>query len=347
MRYGWTTAAAAFVALLELLLVHDATCLTPPTPNTVHSNINDSSTSTTARALLLPHKLRQAWVTASVVAATLLYSHHGSTASAAETLDWNLLNGNVQLPTTITLDVTAAAASQSSHDSPHTNAASIHSHTSRCRLILRDPALIGAGAGGAVFRFADDSPTLLKVSWAGSAAQSVARECDTLQRLAEAKVQGVEQCLGQFPYGSKDDDERVMIVVEPYVKDAVSSIADLNDATKQGLAVAQVARTLVQMLAANSFTIDVQPLISPATGEVIFIDMTEAQTLHPPFSFLDTTLMSSFATEMLTLIPDTFLPLATKTVWLEIELLETDKGTTLSSEAMDILSSQLELSSTG
>jgi urease gamma subunit len=322
---------SCYILLALLLRVDDAACLTPRVV------ANDSRTTTKAQPLPAPHNrhklLRQAWVAASV-AATLLgttVNPHTATAVAAETLTWNLMNGSVQLPDTIRLD--RASASMTTSRSMNTPLIGV----------LRDPTLIGVGAGGAVFSFSDDSPTLLKVSWAGSA-KSVARECQTLQRLQGAHIQGAERCLGQFPYGS--DDERIMIVVEPYVKDAVASISDLHDTAQQGHAVEQVARTLVQMLAANVVTIDVQPLISQATGDVIFIDMTEAQTLHPPFTFLDTTLMASFTTEILTLIPESFQSLATQAVRQEIERLGTDEATTLSTEAMDILSSQLDFSST-
>jgi urease gamma subunit len=334
---------SCYILLALLLRVDDAACLT------LRVVANDSRTTTKAPPLPVPHKrardrhnrhklLRQAWVTASV-AATLLgtaVNAHTAPAVAAETLTWNLMNGSVQLPDTLRLD--SASASMTSMTTSRSSSTPFIG-------VLRDPTLIGVGAGGAVFTFSDDSPTLLKVSWAGSA-KSVARECLTLQRLQDAHIQGAERCLGQFPYGS-DDDERIMIVVEPYVKDAVASISDLHNTAQQGHAVAQVARTLVQMLAANVVTIDVQPLISQATGDVIFIDMTEAQTLHPPFTFLDTTLMASFTTEMLTLIPEAFQSLATQAVWQEIQRLETDEATTLSTEAMDILSSQLDFSSTG
>jgi hypothetical protein len=52
--------------------------------------------------------------------------------------------------------------------------------------------------------------------------------------------------------------------------------------------------------------------------------------------------MSSFATEMITLIPDSFSSMATKTIVQEIKSLATN-GTPLSSKAMEVLSSQLDL----
>jgi hypothetical protein len=305
----------AGIGVLLVLLVESATCL----------NVNIPS-------FVLPRKnnnLRHAFATASVMAVTTLLSPY---CAEAEMLEWNLLNGKVELPDTVKLDVKTRSST----------AAGGRATTTRT-LMLRDPTVIGVGGGGAVFRFANDSPTLIKVSWAGSA-KSVERECLTLQRLEEANVLGAERCLGQYPYTvtkDKEDKQRVMIAVEPYVRDGVASISDV-ETSKQSLAVTQVAQTLVQMLAANIITIDVQPLISKTTGEVIFIDMTEAQTLHPPFSFLDTTLMSSFATEMITLIPDSFKSMATKTILKEIYSMEAN-GTPLSSEAMEVLSSQLDI----
>ena len=200
------------------------------------------------------------------------------------------------------------------------------------RVALIKLQLIGAGGGGAVFAF-EDQHKLLKVSWEGSA-KSVERECRTLQLMEKSKVEASEHCLGQYSY----DKSRVMILVEPYVSDAVASVMQV-DPSKRTDAVEQIARTLVQMLAANIVTIDVQPLISKTTGKVIFIDMTEAQELKPPFTFLAKTLMSSFTTEMMTLIPDEDMSTAATAAIQEIEKLG-KLGTTLSPEAMEVLQAQ-------
>jgi hypothetical protein len=257
-------------------------------------------------------------------------------STSAEIVEWNLSNGSVRLenPLSIVLESTNAATSQRP-------------------LTLRNPQLIGSGGGGAVFAF-DDSSTLIKVSWEASA-KSVERECRTLQALEKKNVEGAERCLGRYTYPADapaTDSEsysssvvaaprRVMIAVDPYVPDAVASIAEVSKG-KQPDAVAQIVRTMVQMLGANVVTIDVQPLISKETGSVLFIDMTEAQNLSPPYSFLDRTLMSSFTTEMWTLIPEKFYPLAYRTVGSKIDALRR-QGIELSSEALEILEAQTDL----
>ena len=81
-----------------------------------------------------------------------------------------------------------------------------------------------------------------------------------------------------------------MIVVEPYVSDGVATVMGL-DPSKRISAVEQIARTLIQMLAANVVTVDVQLLISQSSGKVTFFDLTEAQELTPPFVFLAKTLI--------------------------------------------------------
>lgn len=253
----------------------------------------------------LPTKVAQTLTTGAVT----LCSMFAAPPTCVAQNEWQLMNGDVTLQDTTQLK------------------------TSKGPLQLSGPTLIGAGGGGAVFAFRD-SPTLLKVSWKGSTT-SVKKECKVLQVLQENKVESTERCLGEFDY---KQDGRVMIAVEPYVEDAVASISQVEP-SKQAHVVEQVARTLVQMLAANIITIDVQPLISKQTGDVIFIDMTEAQMLTPPYSFMDQTFMGSFATEMLALIPDYLVSVASTAMEQELQALAT-KGIILSDEAKEVLYSQ-------
>lgn len=197
---------------------------------------------------------------------------------------------------------------------------------------LKNPQIVGVGGGGAVFAF-EDSQKLLKVSWENSA-ESVQRECSALQLLERKNVEYSERCLGSFKY----DGNRVMILVEPYVSDAVATVMDL-DPSKRAPAVRQIAQTLIQMLAANIVTVDVQLLISKSSGQVTFIDLTESRELTPPFDFLDKTLMSSFTSEMLTLIPDQFLDTAAQAAINEISNLEAN-GVIVSPEALEVLHMQ-------
>eukprot|EP00978_Attheya_sp_CCMP212_P008988 scaffold21169_cov51-Attheya_sp.AAC.3 len=245
------------------------------------------------------------------VAGSLVLAPKNVAAAATEDHIWQLSNGEVRLTDPL----------------PHI--------IEKQQNPLREPRLLGSGGGGAVFSFAD-SNTVVKVSWLRSAA-SVEKECATLQFLELKSVPGVERCLGQVRY--PDDPRRVMIAMQPLVSDeAVSSLAEI-DTSLQPQAVRDIVRTLVQMLAAQVVTVDVQPLISKQTGNVLFIDMTEAQILSPPLSFLDKALVSSFCTEMLSLIPDRLLPGVSKLVKEEIQNLEL-KGIRLSSEVYDVLTSQ-------
>ena len=182
-------------------------------------------------------------------------------------------------------------------------------------LDLRHPQYLGSGGGGAVFAYdriepkrhenLDEDAIVVKVSWVGSAA-SVGRECSVLKYMETNHVSGVEKCRGQISY----DDRRVMIAMEPVMNDSVASISEIDERLRP-TAVKCVMRTLVQMLGAGVVTTDVQPLISKVTGEVLFIDMTEAKIVFTDsngtgsrtISFVDQALASSFVSEMLGLIP--------------------------------------------
>ena len=241
--------------------------------------------------------------------------------------EWNLPNGHVKLSN-------AFVVTRSSNQRPV------------------NPRLIGSGGGGAVFAFdaagepsarthagppIPSSSTLIKVSWVDST-PSVKQECSILQYLNEQKVSGVENCLDLESY--PDDPTRVIMVKEPYIPDTVGSIADLDSPQDQIKATKQVARTLVQMLAANVATVDVQPLISE-NGDVLFIDMTEAKILERPvWSSLDAALSRSFVSEMLALIPKQFQIVAEEAIREELSRLgeEVGEGTSrLSDESLKSL----------
>lgn len=232
---------------------------------------------------------------------------------------------------------------------------------------------MGAGSGGAVFRWdAVDNPAdsttsssssstttttmpnvlLLKVSWPNST-PSVQRECQTLQRLEQQGIvavgeQVVERCWGQFPYPartaaeSSEEPQRIMIVLTPYAgPHAVTSVEDVRSAAAQRTAVRDIATTLVQMLAAHTVTVDVQPLIDPSTGKVLFIDLTEAQELQTTYSDMDQVVMRSFVTEMWTLIPERFVEIASRDMVEEIAVLES-RGMALSNQAKEVLDSFIQ-----
>lgn len=253
----------------------------------------------------------------ATMGASPVFGPSNMAASATPAYEWDLMNGLVSLDETTTLTVPTAISPNMSGGLMRT-------------VSLTKPQLVGAGSGGAVFAFdkIKPSPTsegntgnldddlLLKISWE-TTGKTVRRECATLQRLEERQVQAAERCLGSFEYPLQDSSgHRSMILVSPYMRDAVASIDEVASPAAKIFAVDQIARTLVQMLRANIITIDVQPLISKSTGQTIFIDMTEAQEIKLPTSssksdagelgFLESTLVSSFAAEMVALVPEAY-----------------------------------------
>ena len=184
---------------------------------------------------------------------------------------------------------------------------------------LTNPTLLGSGGGGAVYAFDRDrdgtqasssrvavksSRVAVKVSWVRSSS-SVANECKILEHMESRQVSGVERCLARSPYAL--DDRRTVIVVSPVADDAAASVTAIDEKLRPN-AVRCIVRTMVQMLASGAVTADVQPLISTATGDVLFIDMTEAKIIREArgggVAFLDLALAASFCSEMLVLIPD-------------------------------------------
>jgi len=201
---------------------------------------------------------------------------------------------------------------------------------------LQNPVLLGSGGGGSVFstRASGESGKdfAVKVSWIRSAA-SVKRECDILSRLEENGTRNVEKCLGSEQY--PQDTRRVMILLEPVVDSTVSSVTGVNKDV-QALSVQAIVKTLVDMLAANVVTTDVQPLINRETGDVLFIDMTEAQVMSAPPTFLDLALASSFCSEMTSIIPESMGKFAS-TILLEEVQQALDRGVTFQSEILDLM----------
>jgi hypothetical protein len=205
-------------------------------------------------------------------------------------------------------------------------------------MTLRDPRLLGSGGGGAVFSFSRHSGingVVVKVSWSRST-DSVRNECAVLQIMEKQQVQGVERCFGAMEYSK--DPRRALIVMEPLIEESTSSIGDLEFGL-QTVAVDHLVRTMLEMLAANVVTTDVQPLISQRTGEVILIDMTEARVVKEPFSFIDLALAGSFCTEIMSLVPDPLLAHASETVVQELKTIEA-RGIQFPREFYDILYSQ-------
>jgi len=116
--------------------------------------------------------------------------------------------------------------------------------------------------------------------------------------LQQKNVVHVEQCLAEVPY----NEDRTMVILQPVVSESTSSITNL-DLNAQDHAIEQIIETMVGMLLSNIITVDVQPLIS-RTGEVIFIDFTEAKQLSFTPTASDLTGVVGFCNEMIALIPE-------------------------------------------
>ena len=213
-------------------------------------------------------------------------------------------------------------------------------------LTLRNPRFLGSGGGGAAFSFSRDSSAstsrnenhddvVVKISWLQSA-ESVRNECKVLKVMEKNQVTGIEHCLGQIDY--VHDARRALILMEPVVEDSVSSVSDIG-LQLQSKTVASLVRTMVQMLAANVVTTDVQPLISEITGDVILIDMTEARLLEEPLTSVDVAFINSFSTEVISLIPESQLEIASQVLMSELSFLA-KQGIHLPTEALLILSGQ-------
>jgi hypothetical protein len=192
-------------------------------------------------------------------------------------------------------------------------------------MTLQYPRLLGSGAGGAVFALQQKSlstrqeairhrqDVVLKVSWKGSS-QDVKKECDILKKLQQSSsnhdgpMGAVEVCLGEVPY--KPDPTRTVIALQPVFHDEqVASVGELlPDQRKVQTAVSHIIRTMLQMLSANVVTMDVQPLISWETGEVLFIDFTQAISIYEGndksiTTDMEAVVIRNFVNEMMLLIP--------------------------------------------
>jgi hypothetical protein len=98
------------------------------------------------------------------------------------------------------------------------------------------------------------------------------------------------------------------------------------------------------MLAIGVATTDVQPFISRTTGDVLFIDMTEAKIISrsdgEPISFLDMALASSFCSEMLGLVPEEYGSVASKALVDELKEMEARGDKLPQGELLNLLQGQ-------
>lgn len=197
-----------------------------------------------------------------------------------------------------------------------------------------------SGGSGAVFSFSTrpvgspfdptnnraDQKFAIKVSWKRSK-ESVQRECSILQSLAS--IPNLERCIGgpiEYPY----EDGRTIIALTPvmasnaYDDGITSNLNKVNPGFPQIKSVNSVVRTMVKMLRLGVYTIDVQPLINKETGEVLFIDFTEANRLSIPLTPADESALVGFCGEMFALIPDSLRGLAVEVLKTEMNDLGND-----------------------
>jgi len=225
---------------------------------------------------------------------------------------WNLRNGKVQFERPFSFAGISMQDGKLESD-----------YSSSSRVSLWGPTFLGSGGSGAVFSFSTNpnndnnksnkedldgkNNVAIKVSWKRSR-DSVENECNILQSLDN--VPHVERCLGRpnpYPY----EDGRVMIALAPVVAPSTatdgiaSSLKDVNPGRPQRNAAREVVETMIGMLRLGIYTIDVQPLVSVETGEVLFIDFTEARHFsRNSLSSFDESALVGFCSEMSTLIPD-------------------------------------------
>jgi hypothetical protein len=119
----------------------------------------------------------------------------------------------------------------------------------------------------------------------------------------------------------------------------VNSVSDIIGLDQQSRAVRSIVKNMMEMLAARTVTTDVQPLLSQKTGDVLFIDLTEAKVILASvdaISVVDLSLASSFVSEMLSRIPDSLQDVAAQTLWQELQVV----GDRLPVQFCEILRSQ-------
>lgn len=181
-----------------------------------------------------------------------------------------------------------------------------------------------SGGSGAVFSFStrnknsifQTSPNLnnmneriaIKVSWKRSRT-SVEKECTILHGLEN--IPYVVRCLSGQPNAYPFEDGRVMIATSPVltsdftVDGITSSVDNLKSGTAKINAVKCIVVAMIGILQSSVYTIDVQPLIDIESGDVVFIDFTEANYFsYSAITPKDESAIIGFCTEMLALIPD-------------------------------------------
>jgi hypothetical protein len=181
----------------------------------------------------------------------------------------------------------------------------------QCGNLDLDLEFIGSGGSGTVFRgdMKGRKPVVVKVSRKASE-NSVKREAAILIKLEQKLVNNVERFVDSCDMDIGEGATYFAGVFRPYLNPPeASSIATIkNDATGaiKAKASRQLMRTVIEMVNADIALTDLQVLIEPDTGQLLVIDLTEAETLRleQGLSFHDKAVVSSFFGEALAFVEE-------------------------------------------
>ena len=179
----------------------------------------------------------------------------------------------------------------------------------------------------------------IKVSWKRSR-DSVENECSILKEMEKYKVPHVEKCLSRSNNPYPFAEGRVMIALIPVISSSdgiTSSINNVKSGQPQRNAIKSTVETMIGMLKAGIYTLDIQPLMNIETGETTFIDFTEAKQLSSLSD--DESALVGFCSEMFVLIPDSLKEVAEDYLRTELDLLKNSESTLLPENIQDIVES--------
>ena len=179
----------------------------------------------------------------------------------------------------------------------------------------------------------------IKVSWKRSR-DSVENECNILKEMEKYKVPHVEKCLSRSNNPYPFAEGRVMIALIPVISSSdgiTSSINNVKSGQPQRNAIKSTVETMIGMLKAGIYTLDIQPLMNIETGETTFIDFTEAKQLSSLSD--DESALVGFCSEMFVLIPDSLKEVAEDYLRTVLDLLKNSESTLLPENIQDIVES--------
>jgi len=175
-------------------------------------------------------------------------------------------------------------------------------------LYLEGSRLIGAGGTGVVYA-KDDDDKVIKVAVSNTEATlaSLANECAILKYLASQGVENIEQCVCSFDVDEEsklNNKDKQWIVLAPlFPSPSISSFDAFDDTSARAAATRAIASSLVQIIASNVASGDVQFLADKQTGRLMLIDFSEARHFNEPTpTFQDEALAKSFCSETVSLV---------------------------------------------